>query len=443
MDVDDSNMCDTCSSDGSMSNPCSTDTSSCASDPMEEDTADSAARALAGAPAPTWVWDDVPRIPGFDTPDLLPMGGARAQQLPTLPCPHSVGVSLRSLPGPLSARHYSYLLADNIDGRTTARKENAKTVHVRRAIQRAGLAVAACLPQADLCAPTCDSDDDGDWDVEDRDIDVYTIEAALAGLDASMVAASTSPDNHLRDGPAPYTLTTAMPPPTHEAPTYQCRDHDEVEVLKAAIKIGKSSDAAQQPPPANQQTQVLTLRRGQGVPLQAVLCVLQEQGTNATQPEQLHVIDVGWVPPFVPMPQPPTITETIQLTGLNRKQALVFAYLTKRITDRHIAKGISDPDLRELPKKQLLLLFLGGPGTGKTHVVKTLQWYAYQHEIHKAIAVTAYAWKAAILLQTPHTPACSTSSFFHVDSWQNNGIRYTPKYVGMRADGQGEGRASG
>jgi hypothetical protein len=271
--------------------------------------------------------------------------------------------------------------------------------------------------------------------VEDRDIDVYTIEAALAGLDASMVAASTSPDNHLRDGPAPYTLTTAMPPPAHEAPTYQCRDHDEVEVLQAAIKIGKSSDAAQQPPPANQQTQVLTLRRGQGVvPLQAVLCVLQELGTNATQPEQLHVIDVGCVPPFVPMPQPPTITETIQLTGLNRKQALVFAYLAKRITERHIAKGISDPDLRELPKKQLLLLFLGGPGTGKTHVVKTLQWYAYQHEIHKAIAVTAYAWKAAILLQTPHTPACSTSSFFHVDSRQNNGIRYTPKYVGMRAD---------
>jgi hypothetical protein len=413
------------------------------SDAMDVDTTAPAAAGAAAVQPPSWAWKDVPHIPSTDTPRLLPLGSTAARQLPAPSCPHSVAHALRALPGQLSPRHLSYLLADNIDGRTAARKEIGASVHVKRAMQRAGLAVAARLQGAQPDAPRpLDNDDDDDCSDLGVSEDPEAAEAAMAGLEASMLAAEVAADNHLRHGPLPYMPAADMPASTAPTATYQCTGAAEVRQVKDAISAatawGKAHEAVggSASAPA-ESTEFLTVSPGEGTPLQAVLYVLQQEALDTARTQQLQVIEVGSVPPFVPMDRLPTITETILLTNLNKRQALVFAYLAQRIVDRKERILPDGHKERILPAEQLLLLFLGGPGTGKTHVIKTLQWFAYQHHIHKAIAVTAYAWKAAILLQTPHTAACSTSTFFHIDSRRNNALRESKPhadYVGMRAD---------
>ena len=69
------------------------------------------------------------------------------------------------------------------------------------------------------------------------------------------------------------------------------------------------------------------------------------------------------------------------------------------------------------------MLLLGEPGTGKSRVLKALQWWALQIGGVDLMAVVAYTWRAALLVGTPDNPACSTSTFFAIDSYKDDRLR--------------------
>jgi len=64
-------------------------------------------------------------------------------------------------------------------------------------------------------------------------------------------------------------------------------------------------------------------------------------------------------------------------------------------------------------------------GTGKSRALRALQWYALQIGAEKMIAVVAYTWRAALLLGTPDSPACTTTTFFAIDSFSDKNGRHT------------------
>lgn len=72
---------------------------------------------------------------------------------------------------------------------------------------------------------------------------------------------------------------------------------------------------------------------------------------------------------------------------------------------------------------QILAIIMGDPGTGKSQVLRALQWYALQIDAVEMLAAVAYTWRAALPLGTIDNPACSTSTFFAIDSFNNNGLR--------------------
>ncbi len=78
------------------------------------------------------------------------------------------------------------------------------------------------------------------------------------------------------------------------------------------------------------------------------------------------------------------------------------------------------------------MLLLGEPGTGKSRVLQALQWWALQIGGVDLMAVVAYTWRAALLLGTPDNPACSTSTFFAIDSYAEDKLR-TSGLVSARA----------
>jgi hypothetical protein len=352
---------DPCCNSSEVSDPMDDDTSCCTStsptsEPMDEATEDpSEAASAAPLDAPSWAWHDVANIPNVkkknipnvDMPSLVPLEAATEQLLAPV-CPHSVAQALRATTGQLPPSHLSFLLADNIDGRTSARKEIGASVHIRRSMQRTGLAVAARLPNVD---PTTlhPEDEDDCSDIEDSD-DPFTMDDALRGLEDSMDAAAANQDNHLRHGPLPFVAPASMPTSTAPSATYQCIDAEDVchlgQAVNAAKARGKAGDMPQASGPPSDPMQFLSVRPTDNA-LEAVLYVVMLDRTGVAQTQQLHVIDVGTVPPFVLMDKLPTITETITLTRLNRKQALVFAFLAQRILDRNIG---------DLPAEQLLML---------------------------------------------------------------------------------------
>jgi hypothetical protein len=140
--------------------------------------------------------------------------------------------------------------------------------------------------------------------------------------------------------------------------------------------------------------------------------------------QKLSVVKAGEVPPFVKTPAPPSILETIQVCGLNYKQSLAFALVADRLLQRLAGNQ---------PRDQLLALLLGGPGTGKSRVILALEWFAFQHDASRCLAVTSYAWRAAMHLSTKHNPAYSTCTFYGIDPIRDE-LFDKPQHQNRRAD---------
>lgn len=113
--------------------------------------------------------------------------------------------------------------------------------------------------------------------------------------------------------------------------------------------------------------------------------------------------------PYIRMTVTPSIGDTARLWTLNQKQAIAFALLADVL--RKEAKGE-----RVAPERMIIT---GEAGTGKSRVLQALQWYALQIDAVETMAVLAFTWRAALLLGTPDNPACTTSTFFAIDTFKN------------------------
>lgn len=94
---------------------------------------------------------------------------------------------------------------------------------------------------------------------------------------------------------------------------------------------------------------------------------------------------------------------------LNAKQTLMFGLIADVLR--------RERDGERVDAQHLLLT--GKPGTGKSRVLQAVQWFALQIDAVEMIAVVAYTWRAALLLGTPDNPACTTTTFFAIDSFSD------------------------
>jgi hypothetical protein len=181
--------------------------------------------------------------------------------------------------------------------------------------------------------------------------------------------------------------------------------------LAKAKKVGMARIAAHFNSPANSQQapqQTMSLERNSSTgAVKATLITINHDGSAPTA----QVIDKG-IPPFVKLQCPPSIADTVSLCTLNEKQALAFALLATRMHERNSTTQQDDAT----SPTQLLMLLLGEPGTGKSQVIKALEWYAFQHGWSDKVAVAAYTWRAALHISSAHYPAQSTSTFYGIDS---------------------------
>lgn len=113
--------------------------------------------------------------------------------------------------------------------------------------------------------------------------------------------------------------------------------------------------------------------------------------------------------PYIRMTVTPSIGDTARLWTLNQKQAIAFALLADVLGKE--AKGEKVPPER--------MVITGEAGTGKSRVLQALQWYALQIGAVETMTVLAFTWRAALLLGTPDNPACTTSTFFAIDTFKN------------------------
>ena len=120
-------------------------------------------------------------------------------------------------------------------------------------------------------------------------------------------------------------------------------------------------------------------------------------------------------PPEILMATRPTEEEAIELFGLCRLQALGFRIIV-RLLQARINGDTSVPQLR--------MAISGQAGTGKSEIMKAVVWFAFQHEMSRLIGVSAFQWKAAVLVRTPNTPAVSSCRFYGINTM--NGKRNNP-----------------
>lgn len=153
--------------------------------------------------------------------------------------------------------------------------------------------------------------------------------------------------------------------------------------------------------------------------------------------------------PYVRLQQAPTLVETARVFSLSRGQCEPF-FLLADILQREARGERCDqvcpitpfgrprcagvgrtarcpPRTDAMPQcpapTQARVLILGEPGTGKSRVLKALQWWALQIGGVDLLSAVAYTWRAALLLGTPDNPACSTSTFFAIDSFKNDRLQ--------------------
>lgn len=123
--------------------------------------------------------------------------------------------------------------------------------------------------------------------------------------------------------------------------------------------------------------------------------------------------------PFYHLSERPSQETTAALFTLNLPQLVVFLYLTDQfLCDQRAEENISHP-----APHSLRCIVQGGPGAGKTQLIRAVQWFAFQHGFPRWITATAYTWRAAGHHASPCQPPLSTSTMFGLNA--NNDVQHT------------------
>ncbi|PNH01683.1 hypothetical protein TSOC_012413 [Tetrabaena socialis] len=203
---------------------------------------------------------------------------------------------------------------------------------------------------------------------------------------------------------------------------------DEAGVREAVRRLKDTKDKTTQPnpkmeQPLSQQKESLHLTSN-GLQVQA--CVRIVNPYNDTEPPTIKHLSAGSTVPYILLDEPPTIEKTIQLFTLASEQGVAFMQMARAFLAQK----------QHVPHRPCRIIIIGGPGTGKSQIVKALLWFVYQHGYTHWLTTTAYTWTAVLQLNTPlhrgysTTTACQLEAFKTPDRPRINSVD-----AGMKAKG--------
>ncbi|EFJ39704.1 hypothetical protein VOLCADRAFT_108524 [Volvox carteri f. nagariensis] len=314
-----------------------------------------------------------------------------------------------------SGRRYQQCVAailDNIEQDHTARAHHTEQYNQRRRKHK--------LPTEDPGGYRADDDDDGNAEAQDAHFETHPetwpasdtqIEqghpqqprpAPTAGLDLAATPIGTLFDRTTASGLYAYDAVVRCPVPVlvsghGTSASYLLRrvNAADMTALEEAARRLKRYTTNTTPQDGVEPDRRLSLHR-QTSSVSPIVAIVEVEG-HAPEP-----VPAGNTPPYIRLPQPPTIEDTIHLFTLSPEQAVPFI-LMARYFDRR-----AEPDPGLPPR----MLVVGRPGTGKSQFVHALLWYTFQHGVPEWPATCAYAWTAAAAFHNDTHRSLSTHAMF-------------------------------
>jgi hypothetical protein len=123
-------------------------------------------------------------------------------------------------------------------------------------------------------------------------------------------------------------------------------------------------------------------------------------------------------PSWTLLPIPPTMTQTMHLRKFRKKHALAFY-----IRAIGLMKTKRDDDgIPFLPSydDQLRVIIVGEGGVGKSHVLRSLMWFAYQHGWADSTVVTSYQGHPVSNLRNPAVRGMTSCMLHQINASANN-----------------------
>ena len=121
------------------------------------------------------------------------------------------------------------------------------------------------------------------------------------------------------------------------------------------------------------------------------------------------------------LPIPPTMTQTMHLWKFRKKQALAFYICASGL----LKTKRDDAGIPILPAydDQLRVIIVGEAGVGKSHVLRSLMWFAYQHGWADSTVVTSYQGRPVSNLRNPAVRGMTSCMLHQINARANNSGR--------------------
>jgi hypothetical protein len=124
----------------------------------------------------------------------------------------------------------------------------------------------------------------------------------------------------------------------------------------------------------------------------------------------------GKPPPFVPTAEVPSINDTMDLHNLAPWQRFAFAMMADTLQQEHESQREAASGRQPLTLQpaidRLFMALTGDPGTGKSQVIRAVQWYTYQLKAAELLVPTAFTWRACQQIMSPAHVALSSCRTF-------------------------------
>ena len=141
---------------------------------------------------------------------------------------------------------------------------------------------------------------------------------------------------------------------------------------------------------------------------------------NPIMIDALHNVNPN-EPSWVRLPIPPTLIQTMHLWKFRKNQALAFHICaTGLLKTRRDECGI--PILSSYDD-QLRVIIVGEAGVGKSHVLRSLMWFAFQHGWADSVVVTSYQGRPVSNLRNPAVQGMTSCMLHQINSRTNNSAR--------------------
>lgn len=126
-------------------------------------------------------------------------------------------------------------------------------------------------------------------------------------------------------------------------------------------------------------------------------------------------------PSWALLPIPPTLMQTMHLWKFRKNQALAFLICATGL----LKTKRDDAGIPILPnyEDQLRVIIVGEAGVGKSHVLRSLMWFAYQNGWAESTVVTSYQGRPVSNLRNPAVRGMTSCSLHQINARTNNSGR--------------------